>query len=308
VRYRTLGRTGLTVSVVGVGTYQYGGEWGKSFRQRDVDDILGAAADCGINLIDTAECYGDHLAERLIGAALRGRRSNWIIASKFGHHFHGFRDRSHHWRPEEVRRQLEASLRALRTDSIDLYQFHSPVHDQFLSEGLWELLLREKEAGRIRHVGISLASSACAASDAGQLEHAAEAALEAAQVVYNRLERQVEERILPACRELQLGVLARVPLASGLLSGKYSRGHAFPRDDVRAHQPPEKAAAALAEVRRLEAEELPEGIPMAAWALAWCLRHPAVSAVIPGCKSPQQVAANAAAAELVEAGHPQEAS
>jgi len=308
MRYRTLGRTGLTVSVIGVGTYQFGGEWGKRFDQPGVDEILAAAEDCGINLIDTAECYGDHLAEELVGLAIRRKRSRWVIATKFGHRFHGFRERTRHWRPEEVRSQLDDSLRALGTDYVDLYQFHSPVQDEFLTEGLWEVLAREQQAGRIRHIGISVASSACGASDSTQLERAPEIPLEAAQVVYNRLERQVETGILPACRRLQLGVLARVPLASGLLSGKYSHGYSFPPDDVRAHQPGEATEATLAEVRSLEANELPPGVPMAAWALAWCLRHPAVTAVIPGCKTREQVLANAAAAELVEAGHPQEAT
>ncbi|MBN1836022.1 MAG: aldo/keto reductase [Spirochaetales bacterium] len=307
MRYRTLGRTGLAVSVVGLGTYQFGGEWGQRFDRRAAQEILGTARDCGINLIDTAECYGDHLAEELIGAAIRGERSHWIIATKFGHRFHGFRERSGSWRPGEVRRQLDRSLRALGTDHVDLYQFHSPVGDEFLTEGLWERLAREKEAGRIRHIGISVASSACAASDTSQLDRAPEVPLEAAQVVYNRLDRRVESAVLPACRRLGLGVLARVPLASGLLSGKYDSGHAFAPDDVRAYQSPDATEGALAEVRRLEAEELPAGVPMAAWALAWCLKQPAVTAVIPGCKSRAQVLANAAAADLVKAGHPQEA-
>ena len=307
MRYRTLGRTGLTVSVVGVGTYQFGGEWGKSFRAREVREILAAAADCGINLIDTAECYGDHLAEQLVGAALRGRRSDWVIATKFGHHFHGFQERSDHWRPQEVRRQIQDSLRALRTDYVDLLQFHSPDHDQFVTEGLWELLVHEKEAGRVRHVGISVASSACAASDTSQLESAGEVPLEAAQVVYNLLERQVEIQILPTCRRRELGVLARVPLASGLLSGKYTAAHSFPPDDVRAHRPPGELETALAEARRIEAEELPAGVPLGVWSLAWCLRHPGITAVIPGCKSREQVLGNACAAELVAPGHPQEA-
>jgi myo-inositol catabolism protein IolS len=308
VRYRRLGRTDLTVSVVGVGTYQYGGEWGRRFEQSDVDAILRTAEDRGMNLIDTAECYGDHLAERLVGAAVRGRRSRWVIATKFGHAFHGFRDRSRRWQPQQVRRQLEDSLRALGTEYIDVYQFHSPVQQEFTTEGLWELLVREKEAGKIRHIGISVAASACAASDTSQLERAPEIPLESTQVVYNRLARQVERAVLPACRSRDLGVLARVPLASGLLSGKYAGGHSFPDDDVRAHQDRGETEAALAEVRRLEAEEVPPGVPMAAWALAWCLKHPAVTAVIPGCKSPEQVAGNAAAADLVEPGHPQEAS
>src|SRR5512140_673189 len=122
MRYRILGSTGLRVSVIGVGTWQFGGEWGRNFSQADVDAILDQAAELGINLIDTAECYGDHLSERLIGDYLSRRdRSRWIIATKFGHQYHHFMDRTWHLSPPEVRQQLERSLKALRTDYVDLY-------------------------------------------------------------------------------------------------------------------------------------------------------------------------------------------
>ena len=94
MKYRVLGKTGLNVSVIGVGTWQYGGEWGKDFTMDEVRDILDVSAEFGINLIDTAECYGEHLSESLIGQALAGKRGQWIIATKFGHQFHGFLNRS----------------------------------------------------------------------------------------------------------------------------------------------------------------------------------------------------------------------
>src|SRR4051812_23699498 len=126
MKYRTLGSTGLKVSVIGLGTWQFGGEWGRAFSQSEADAILDQAATSGINLLDTAECYGDHLSESLIGDYLkRHDRSRWIVATKFGHHFHGFMDRAEDFSPSGMLKQLEASLRALRLDTIDLYQFHS---------------------------------------------------------------------------------------------------------------------------------------------------------------------------------------
>ena len=120
------------------------------------------------------------------------------------------------------------------------------------------------------------------------------------QVVYNRLDRAPEEEMLPSCEEQDLGVLARVPLASGLLSGKYKPGATFENpDDVRAQRDAAEVQRQLAEVERIRADEVPAGTPMAAWALAWCLRNDVVSCVIPGCKSPEQVSSNAAAADLL---------
>src|ERR1039457_5658496 len=126
MRYRNLGGTGLKVSVIGLGTWQYGGEWGRTFSQVEADAILDKAGELGINLIDTAECYGDHLSERLIGDYLSRRdRSRWVIATKFGHHFNKFLDRTDDFSPGAVGQQLQESLRALRIEAIDLYQFHS---------------------------------------------------------------------------------------------------------------------------------------------------------------------------------------
>jgi len=305
MHYRIFGRTGLKISVIGVGTWQFGGEWGRDFRQQEVDAILGTAQDTGINFIDTAECYGDHLSERFIGTALAGRREQWILATKFGHHFHEAFKRSDHFDAADVSRQLDASLTALRTDYIDLLQCHSAKDDQFRTAGLWEALLAEKARGRVRHLGISISPN----TNLYQTDRAALVGAGSIQVVYNRLQREPEEKIFPACRKQNLGVLARVPLASGFLSGKYRPGAVFPATDVREAWFKKDRDTKLVEVERLAATEVPAGVPMARWALAWCLRHPAVTAVIPGCKSPEQVRDNAAAADLDinQAGHPQAA-
>lgn len=303
--YRTLGRTGLKVSVVGVGTWQFGGEWGHDFTQPEVDAILGTALDCGINFLDTAECYGDHLSERFIGAAIAGQRERWIVATKFGHHFHGRFTRSMHFDPADVVRQLDASLQALRTDYVDLLQCHSAKDHEFDTDGLWATLLAEQAKGKVRQLGVSISPQ----DNVYQTAKAAAVGAGSIQVIYNRLQREAEAAVLPACRKDNLGVLARVPLASGFLSGKYRPGAAFPATDVREAQMKAGRDAKLAEVQRIAATEVPAGVPMAQWALAWCLKNPAVTAVIPGCKSPEQVRANAAAASLDigQTGHPQAA-
>jgi aryl-alcohol dehydrogenase-like predicted oxidoreductase len=297
MRYRILGKTGLRVSVVGVGTWQFGGEWGREFSQAEADAILDAAAECGINLIDTAECYGDHLSERFIGDYLARRdRSRWIVATKFGHRFNRFMNRDDDFSVAGVQEQLEASLRALRLEAIDLYQFHSGPDAVFQNQELWALLAEQQRAGKIRHLGASIMQkgSELQAHEAGKF------GIEVLQVFYNRLDRRAEQMYFLHAEKNRLGILARVPLASGLLTGKYRPGVTFAANDVRATFDPEKLKRDLAEVERLQKEEVPPGVPMAQWALAWCLKNPVVTALIPGCKNPKQVRANAQAAELAE--------
>ena len=305
MKYRRLGKTGLKVSVVGVGTWQFGGEWGKDFSADEVGRMLGRAAELGINLIDTAECYGDHLSESLIGDAIaaRGDRERWVIATKFGHKFEGHMKRSEPRSAADVRVQLEDSLRALRTDYVDVYQYHSVRNSEFDDAELRDMLHEAKRAGKIRHLGASISPN----DNTHQTDGATAAGVETIQVVYNRLDRKPEERVFPSCERQDLGVLARVPLASGFLSGKYKPGTTFGKGDVRAEKEQKEIDAKLREVEQIQRTELPAGVPMARWALAWCLQHPAISCVIPGCKDVGQVESNAAAAALpmVRDDHPQ---
>jgi aryl-alcohol dehydrogenase-like predicted oxidoreductase len=292
MQYRRLGSTDLTPSVVGLGTWQFGGEWGRQFTQAEVDAILDEAAGQGINLIDTAECYGAHLSEQLVGDYLsRHDRSRWIVATKFGHQFNHFMDRTDDFSVEGVRAQLEASLRALQVEVIDLYQFHSGADGLFENEGLWAMLAEQKRVGKIRHIGISILGKGSEL----QARQARQVGAEALQVVYNRLDRRPEQMYFPYARRDNLGILARVPLASGLLSGKYRTGASFPANDVRATFDPERLKRDLAEVDRMKQTEVPPGVSMSQWALGWCLKEPCVSTVIPGCKDVAQVRANAAA-------------
>ena len=296
MKYRILGRTGLRVSVVGLGTWQLGGEWGRDFGQADVDAILDRAAEAGINLIDTAECYGDHLAERLVGDYLsRHDRDRWIVATKFGHGFNGFMDRTDRFRPEEVRDQLIASLRALRTDRIDVYQFHSGSDEAFLDDGLRTVLEDARRSGMVRNLGVSIRG----AGSEVQAREAFGRGYGVLQVVYNRLDPRAESEVFPHARRYGLGILARVPLGSGLLSGKYDAWDKFDAADYRSTLGKEEISRRVHEADRIAGEELPLGVSRVRWALAWCLRDPVVAAVIPGTKSPEQVAENASAADLL---------
>ena len=303
MKYRTLGKTKLRVSVIGIGTWQLGGEWGKDFEQPEVDQMFDAAREVGINLIDTAECYGDHTSERLIGNAIARDRDKWVVATKYGHRFGGYMKREDRRSPADVIEQLEGSLKALRTDYVDVLQAHSLADEEFASEELQATLIKLREQGKIRHIGNSIRTNA----GPEQTRLSEKAQVEVLQVVYNRLDRRPEERDFPYALEHNLGILARVPLASGYLSGKYKPGATFDERDTRSRQKREEVDRKLREVEEIAKTEVPAGVPMAQWALAWCLKHPAVSAVIPGCKSAEQVRDNAAAADLglVSDQHPQ---
>lgn len=301
MQYRRLGATGLKVSAIGIGTFQFSGEWGKDFAQREVDAILDRAREVGINLLDTAECYGDHLSETLIGNAIRATRSDWIVATKFGHQTTGFQKRENRWSPLDVEAQLNASLRALNTDYVDIYQFHSGSDDDFRQDGLWEMLNRQVKAGKVRFLGISLGYpySEC------QLKSATRVKADVIQVRYNRIERVAEEVVLPFCAANDIGVLARNPLASGLLTGKYGADATFATNDFRSRIPGTEVREKLVEVEQLKAQ-LPQSMKLPQWALSWCLQHPAVSCIIPGCKDAQQLEENSKAAHDETMGsHPQ---
>jgi len=304
MKYRRLGRTNLKVSVIGVGTWQFGGEWGKEFTQSEVDAIFDKARALGVNLIDTAECYGDHTSERLIGGAIHRDRTSWVVATKFGHQFNGYLDRTDTRTPESARQELEESLRALRTDYVDLWQYHSWGDDTFFNDDVMAVALMARDQGKVRHIGNSVGSNA----NVGQIDASTPRGIAVIQIIYNRLDRTPEKASFASCQRQDLGVLARVPLASGYLSGKYKPGATFPDGDVRSRWKSGDLDRKLEEVQQIQQSEVPPGVPMAQWALAWSLQHPAVTASIPGVKSPDQMESNARAADLrdmVRDDHPQ---
>lgn len=290
MKYRRLGKTNLKVSVLGIGTYQFGGQWGKSFEQDEATKMIRAARDLGVNLIDTAAGYGDHWSEMLIGNAIAGERDRWVLATKFNL-----------YTPADALKQLEDSLRALRTDHVDLYQFHSGNDQLFENPAMWEALQKQVEAGKIRHLGNSVSPN----TNVFQIERSDKYHVKTMQIIYNRLRREPEEAAFAACQKLDLGVLARVPLASGFLTGKYLPGDRF--TDVRKAFKPEDLDRMLGEAQRIRQTEATPGIPFNQWALGWCLQHPAVTCALVGCKSVEHVTANMPAGGLamVRDDHPQ---
>lgn len=281
------------MSVIGLGTHQFSGDWAKEFSDADVKVILDRAQELGINFLDTAECYGFHTVESLIGNSIKDRRKDWIVATKFGHvYVEGKQIDS--WSAPQVQLQLDESLRALQTDHIDLYQFHSGVNEFFENEKLWAMLNGQVKAGKIRFLGLSLAADLVLKNDLKQLFAVSKLNISALQVVYNRLQSKAEEEVLPFCQAHQLGVLARIPLAKGFLAGNYRPGAVFPKNDLRSAYSAEFNNRLLEQVEMIRREELPPGQNMAQWALSWCLRNPAVSSVIVGCKDIVQLELNAA--------------
>ena len=301
MKRRTLGSTGLSVGVVGLGTWQFGGEWGKNFEQAEVDAMFRRGRELGVNLIDTAECYGDHLSEEFIGKALQnlGGRDDWVVATKFGHKFHGNFDRTEPREPADVREQVETSLKSLKIDTVDLLQYHSWGDEDFFDDDVLRELEKLKSEGKYRHLGNSVGSN----TNAAQVAASRDRGIEFIQIIYNRLDQGPEAEVFDLCEKQNLGVLARVPLASGFLAGKYEPGHDFDEKEVRGRQDAEKRDEKLREVQAIKTGEYarevdPDATSMATWALAWCLKHPAVTSVIPGVKSVEQVEGNAAAGRL----------
>jgi len=299
MKYRALGKTGLEISVIGLGTHQFSGEWDKEFSPQEVSQLLNRARELGINFVDTAECYGDHEVERMIGEAIRSRRDEWIVATKFGHAYLGSPQKSNACSAEQVRRQLDDSLKALKTDRIDLYQFHSGTNAEFDAAGLWEMLNEQVRAGKIRFLGVSLSAGVTMNGDHHQLHRVGKVNASAVQVVYNRLQQKAAEEILPFCEREKIGVLARVPLAKGFLSGHYQPGAVFSAKDTRSTYSQKFNDEQLQIVEKIKRDEVPPGQNMAQWALAWCLKPKAVSSVVVGCKSVAQLESNAAAAALI---------
>lgn len=298
MQYRRLGKTELKVSTIGIGTWQLGGGWGKSFSQDEADAIFRRGRELGINFIDTAECYGHHVSERLIGNAIAGQRQQWIVATKFGHNHANGLNGDDNYKPEQVLIQLDESLRALKTDYIDLYQLHSGTREQFENDALWTLLDKQVQAGKVRFLGNSIGNPNMLL----QVQKSRDYGISVIQTIYNVLKPKAEETVFPTALQQDLGVIARVPLASGFLSGKYQPGHIFSDNDVRSHRPQDGRDAeitlALETLKQKPTAMEPASLHPAAWAIAWCLRTPQITTVIPGIKSIEQLEINARAADI----------
>lgn len=295
--FRRLGDSGLVVSVVGIGCNNFG-------RKIDLDGtraVVDAALDAGINFFDTADIYGEPQgsSEELLGQALKGRRDDVVVATKFGMDMNGLNGPDHSARGARryIARAVEASLRRLGTDYIDLYQMHEPDPGTPIDETLAALddLVR---AGKVRYLGNSnfsgwqIADADWVASSNGRSRFIS------AQNQYSLVERSVETEVVPACERFGLGLLPFFPLANGLLTGKYKRGEAPPAGSRLAGGGRYAARFAAAKWDLIEAIERyadERGLTMLQVAIGGLAAQPAVTSVIAGATTPEQVLANAAA-------------
>ncbi len=291
MEYRTLGSTGIEVSEIGFGAWAIGGDaWGPVEDDASIA-AMRRALELGVTFIDTADVYGGGHSEELVAQVIRGRRDDVVVATKgglMGHH----RDPSGppvYDRPEKVRDALENSLRRLGTDYVDLYFDHLwwDTHEE--TEAFIAALVQLKAEGKIRAAGVST-------DDLGYIQHFnADGGLDVVQLEYSILNRDAEREILPYLHDRGVGVVVRGPLQKGLLTGKFTPDTTFPDGDIRADWPSEDwYQSDLRRVERLRRLER-QGQTMGQAALRFVLSHPAVSAAIPGGKTPAQVATNAAA-------------
>jgi len=289
MRYRQLGRSGLTVSVVGLGCNNFGGRLDLPASRRVVD----AALDAGVTLLDTADVYGNRGgSESALGEILGNRRDRVVLATKWGADMGSGPDARGGRR--YLRAALEASLRRLRTDYVDLYQLHRPDPATPVAETL-DALDELVDEGKVRYVGSSnFAAWQVLDADWVARQRGTERMV-SAQNHYSLLARQAESELLGACEHVGVGLLPYFPLANGLLSGKYRRGRPLPEGTRMAGREIDEATwssiEALASVADAAGHDLLE------LAVAWLLSHPVVSSVIAGATSPEQVLANVAAAD-----------
>jgi aryl-alcohol dehydrogenase-like predicted oxidoreductase len=297
---RKLGKTGRYVSEIGFGAWQIGADWGE-VDEGDAMKTLHAAADAGVTFFDTADVYGDGRSERLVGRLLRERTGEGLtVATKMGRRM----DQTvENYSPEHFRAWNDRSRENLGVETLDLVQLHCPPTDIYYHPEVFADLDAMVLEGRIAAYGVSVER---VEEGLKAIEYPGVASV---QIIFNAFRRRPAELFFAEAARREVGIIARVPLASGLLSGRYTRettfgadnhrnfnrsGEAFDLGETFAGVPFDVGLDAVEELRPL----VPEGATMAQFALRWILMHPGVSTVIPGARNPEQARANAAAAAL----------
>lgn len=292
--YRQLGTSGLVVSTVGLGCNSFGA----TLPPDDVPRVVGEAIEAGITLFDTADTYGPEpgVGEELLGAALRSRRDEVVIATKFGMDARGLNGEDYGVRGSRryIRRAVEGSLRRLGTDHIDLYQLHrmDPVTPLEETLGALDELVRE---GKVLYIGCSHISGWELVDADWTAQAAGLSRFISAQNEYNLISRGIEAEVVPAAAHVGAGILPYYPLASGLLTGKYRRGAPAPEGSRLASRPERLAAADFDRIEALERVAEQAGVSLLTLALGGLAAQPGVASVIAGARTPEQVRANVAA-------------
>lgn len=300
MEYRPLGSTGYQVSVISFGAWAIGGSWG------NVDDdesiaALHTAIDNGVNFIDTADVYGDGRSERLISQVLKEREEEIIVATKAGRRLNPHV--ADGYNKQNLTTFIERSLKNLDVDALDLVQLHCPPTDVYYRPEVFEILDDLKQAGKIKHYGVSVE----------KVEEALKAieynGVETVQIIFNMFRMRPSELFFEQAKKHNIGILARVPLASGLLTGKMNKKTTFEADDHRNYNREGQAFdvgetfsgvdfnTGIDAANAIEALK-PDNATMAQFALRWILMFDAVSCAIPGAKNPKQASDNAQSANL----------
>ena len=295
MNYRKLGKTGFEVAEIALGTWQVGGKWGSKFDHALAESILREAIDSGVNFIDTADVYSDGESERAVGEAIRRSGRQVRIATKCGRQIQPHVSKG--YTPAALRGYVEDSLKRIGTECIDLIQLHCPPTEVYYRPEIFGEFEKMKQEGKILNLGVSVE----------KVEEAMKAIefdnVTTVQIIYNIFRQRPHERFFAMAREKNVGLIIRVPLASGLLSGKFAsdtrfapgdhrffnrNGMMFDKGETFSGVPYETGLRAVTRLREL----FPEGVPLAHVALRWILMREEVSCIIPGASSPDQVRAN----------------
>jgi aryl-alcohol dehydrogenase-like predicted oxidoreductase len=295
MKTRTLGKTGFKISEISLGTWQVGGRWGEKFSEKNALAILNAAIDAGINFIDTADVYGDGLSEKMVGQVVRGRSERIYVATKCGRRLTPHTNQA--YTVDALRKFVDDSLENTGLEVLDLIQLHCPPPEVYGRPEIFGLFERLKEEGKILYLGVSVEK---VEEGLQALEYDNVAAV---QIIFNMFRHKPSEIFFPEARNKNVGIIARVPLASGLLTGRYSAQTKFGRADHRSfnrngamfdkgetfsgvdYETGLRAVEALKQV-------FPDRDNLAPLALRWILMCKEVSCVIPGASSVQQLHSN----------------
>ena len=299
MNHRMFGKTGRRVSEIGLGTWQLGARWGDPFDEAKALEILQAGYECGIDLIDTADIYNNGGSERAIGKFLARHRDHFFVVTKCGRGLNPHTAEG--YTPENTERFIDQSLERLGMEQLDLVLLHCPPSSVYQKDELFAGLDKLVQKGKIAHYGVSI-------EKVSEGLRAMEYPISAIEVIFNMFRLKPAEELFPAAQARQISILARVPLASGLLTGRYTKDTRFGQNDHRSYNRNgeafdkgetfsgvdyEQGLRAVAELKKLFGTE--DLIP---YALRWILMQEAVSAVIPGASRPEQVRANVKAAQL----------
>ena len=295
MNYRKLGKTGFDISEISLGTWQVGGRWGESFNKKNAEGLINQAIDAGINFIDTADVYGNGLSEKMVGEVVRSRSERVYVASKCGRRLHPHNNET--YLPKALRLFVEQSLRNTGLDTLDLIQLHCPPSEVYHRPEIFELFDRLKEEGKILNMGVSV-ERVDEAMKALQFDN-----VTTVQIIFNMFRHKPAEAFFGEAANKDVGIIVRVPLASGLLTGLYSKKTAFGNEDHRnfnrdgaMFDKGETFSGVDYEIGLLAVEELKEIFPgrenLASLALRWVLMFDNVSCVIPGASRESQLSSN----------------